>query len=165
RRHRPPVDLGLHAEAVDDDRLLRAELADTARAVAVADAALLPAAHRHLGDRVVDEHVVDAHRARLDAARDARAAGPVLGPHAGIEAVARVVGEADGLLLVAHAHDRDDRTEGLVAHHVHVVVDVDQDGGLEVEPRQIGAALAAGQHLRAPPDGLPHVAARLPGPG
>src|SRR5947199_8922611 len=55
RRHRPPVDLGLHAEAVDDDRLLRAELAEAARAVAVADAALLPAAHRHLGDRVVDE--------------------------------------------------------------------------------------------------------------
>src|SRR5436309_13564118 len=40
RRHRPPVDLGLHAEAVDDDRLLRAELADAARAVAGADAAL-----------------------------------------------------------------------------------------------------------------------------
>src|SRR2546428_11832216 len=83
RRHRPPVDLGLHAEAVDDDRLLRAELADAARAVAVADAALLPATHRHLGDRVVDEHVVDAHGARLDAAGDARAAGEVPGPPAG----------------------------------------------------------------------------------
>src|SRR5436190_15807595 len=105
RRHRPPVDLGLHAEAVDDDRLLRAELADAARAVAVADAALLPAAHRHLGDRVVDEHVVDAHGARLDAAGDSRAAGEVPGPHAGVEAVARVVGAADPLLFGPHAPD------------------------------------------------------------
>src|SRR3989442_12623011 len=58
RRHREPVDLGLHAEAVDDHALLRAELADAALAVAGADAALLPAAHQHLGDRVIDQHVV-----------------------------------------------------------------------------------------------------------
>src|SRR2546427_10926657 len=161
RRHRPPVDLGLHAEAIDDDRLLRAELADAARAVAVADAALLPAAHRHLGDSVVDEHVVDAHGARLDAASDARAACEVPGPHAGVEAVARVVGEADRLLLVAHAHDGDHRAEGLVAHHVHVVVDIYQDGRLEVEARQIGAALAPRQHLRAARDGVLHVALDL----
>src|SRR2546426_3310462 len=108
RRHRPPVDLGLHAEAVDDHRLLRAELADAARAVAVADAALLPAAHRDLGDGVVDEHVVHAHRARLHAAGDARAAREAPGPHAGVEAVAGLVGAADSLPPVAPPPDPDD---------------------------------------------------------
>src|SRR6266849_5406719 len=161
RRHRPPVDLGLHAEAVDDHALLRAELADAALAVAGADAALLPAAHRHLGDRVVDHHVVHAHRARLYAAGDARAARQVPGPHAGVEAVARVVGQADRLLLVADAHDRDHRPEGLVAHDVHLVVDVDQHGRLEEEAGQVGAPLAARQHLGAARDRVLHVALDL----
>src|SRR5438876_3803954 len=39
--------------------------------------------------------VVHAHRARLHAAGDARAAREVPGPHAGVEAVARLVGEAE----------------------------------------------------------------------
>src|SRR5206468_4717233 len=149
RRDRPPVDLAVHPEAVDHDGLLDAVLADAVGAVAVADAALLDAAHGDLGDGEVHHDVVHTDGARLDATGDAGAARRVPGPDAGIEAVARVVGEADRLLLVPHAHDRDHGPEGLLAHDLHVVRHVDQHGRLEEETRQVAAPLAAGEHAGA----------------
>src|SRR5205823_1510897 len=60
----------LGGEPGDEDRLLLAVLADAAGAVARAEARRLRAAHRQLQRRVVDQRVVDADRAGLDAAGD-----------------------------------------------------------------------------------------------
>src|SRR5215213_11970680 len=65
-----PGGLALAAHAGDHDRLTAAELLDPRLAVAVADARLLPAAHRHVSGKVVDENVVDVDRAALDPAGD-----------------------------------------------------------------------------------------------
>ncbi len=80
-------------------------------------------------------------------------AGDPLGPlllaedRAG-EPVAGVVGESQRLLGVAHLHHADDGAEGLVAHHLHRVVDVDQHRRFEVVAWSLDP-LAAGQRLGA----------------
>src|SRR6476660_580182 len=73
------VDLALGMEARHEQRLLLGELADAPGAVARAHAAGLGAAHRPLERGVVDDRVVDADRAGLDAPRDRLAARDVLG--------------------------------------------------------------------------------------
>src|ERR1700761_3973682 len=95
-----PGRFALAGEAGDDERLGAAELADALGAVAVADPGLLPAAHRHVGGEVVDQHVVDVHRAALDPAGDPFGIAALAEDRAG-EAVAGVVGEAPRLLGVA----------------------------------------------------------------
>src|ERR1700716_2032617 len=67
---REHVDIALRGEALDEDRLLGAVLADAARAVARAQAGLLPATHGQLERGVVEHRVVDADRPGLDPARD-----------------------------------------------------------------------------------------------
>src|SRR4051794_14316716 len=59
------VDVALEGEARHQQRLRAAVLADPGRAVARAEAGILPAAHRQLERDVVDLRVVDADRARL----------------------------------------------------------------------------------------------------
>src|SRR5207342_303998 len=119
-----PGRLALAAEASYHDRLGAAVLLDPGLAVAVADARLLPAAHRHVGGGVVDQHVVDVDRAALDPAGDPLGPLALAEDRAG-EAVASVVGEPQRLLGVAHPHHPDHGAEDLVAHHLHRVVDVD----------------------------------------
>jgi len=46
--------------------------------------------------------------------------------HRSREPVEAVVGEADGLVRLAVLHDRHDRPEGLLLHHLHVLRDVDE---------------------------------------
>ena len=134
----------LGCSARDEQRLLLGVLADAVGAVARAQPAGLGAAHRQLERGVVDVRVVDAHGARLDAARDRLAARDVLGEDRAAQAVGRVVGQADGLLGVGHLHDRQRRAEGLLAHALHRVVDVDQHGRLEpVAALAVVPALAA----------------------
>src|SRR4029077_10818963 len=91
-----PGRLALAAEAGDHQGLAAAELLDSRFAMAIADARLLPAAHRHVGGEVVDEHVVDVDRAALDPAGDLL--GMVaLAEDAAREPVTAVVGELDRL--------------------------------------------------------------------
>src|SRR6201995_3864507 len=142
-----PGRFALGGEAGDDERLGAAELADPLGAVAVADPRLLPAAHRHVGGEVVDQYVVDVDGAALDPAGDPFGVAALAEDRAG-EAVAGVVGEAQRLLGVAHLHHADDRAEGLVAHHLHRVVDVDQDGRFEVVAGAL-TPLAPGQRSGA----------------
>ena len=86
--------------------------------------------------------------------RRATLLGPVLlAEDRGGEPVAGVVGEAHRLLGVAHLHHPDDGAEGLVAHHLHRVVDVDQHGRLEVVAGAVDL-LAAGQRPGAVGEGV-----------
>src|ERR1700761_5917469 len=87
-----PGRFALAGEAGDHQRLGAAELADPLGAVAVADPRLLPAAHRHVGGEVVDQHVVDVDGAALDPAGDRFGVRAPAEDRAG-EPVAGVVGE------------------------------------------------------------------------
>src|SRR3954454_1371194 len=153
RAVREHVRLLLRPHARDQDRLRLAVLLDALRAVAHADAGLAGPAERQLLRRVVDDAVVHAGVAGLDARGQPLALVDVLGPYARVQPVARVVGQPDGLLLVAHLHDRQRRAERLLGHAQHRVVDVGEDGRLE-EVALALAALAAHADLRALLDGV-----------
>ncbi len=79
-------------------------------------------------------------------------------PHRRVEAVGRVVGQAQRLVGAAHLHDRQHRPERLVAHDGHVVVDVDQHRGLVPEPVAALDPAPAGEHPRAALDRVRDVA-------
>ena len=64
------MDVALHGDARDEDRLLARVLADAGGAVADAEAGVLPAAHRQLEGDVVELGVVDADDPGLDPAGD-----------------------------------------------------------------------------------------------
>src|SRR5262249_37048025 len=87
---------------------------------------LVPAERRH--------GVEAAHAAHVDLT-GAQAAGDPLGPAAiagedgPVQAVGRVVGDADGVVLVVAGDDRHDGPEDLVDRNGHVVVDVGEDRG------------------------------------
>src|SRR5215213_425420 len=131
RAVREHVRLALRAHPGHQYGLRLAVLLDALGAVAHADARLAHAAERKLLRGVVDDAVVHARVAGLDAGGEALALVDVLGPDARVEPVARVVGELDRLLLVAHLHDRQRRPERLLDHDLHRVVDVGQHGRLE----------------------------------
>src|SRR6187431_3497960 len=65
-----PSRFALAGEAGDHHRLRAAVLLDAGLAVAIADARLLPAAHRYVHCQVVDQDVIDVDRPALDAAGD-----------------------------------------------------------------------------------------------
>jgi len=92
-------------EAGDEDRLRAAVLPDPGRPVAGAHARLLHARERSLLREVVHERVVDAGGAGLDLAGHPLALVNVAREDARVEAIGRVVGQADRLVLVADLHD------------------------------------------------------------
>src|SRR3954454_18588665 len=92
-------------EAGDEDRLRAAVLPDPRRPVAGAHARLLHAGERSLLREVVHERVVDAGGARLDLAGHPLALVNVAREDARVEAIGRVVGQVDRLILVADLHD------------------------------------------------------------
>ena len=55
----------------------------------------------------------------------------ILAEDRGTEAKDAVVGEFDGVLIIADAHDGHHGTEGFLAHDCHAVVNIDKDGRLE----------------------------------
>ena len=98
-------------------------------AVLAAEAAALVAAERrHVADRAIG---VDPHRAGRERSLTFDSAAHVAGPHAGGEAVARVVGDRDRLLLVLERDDRQHRAEDLLLRDAHVVVDAGEDRRLD----------------------------------
>mmetsp|Transcript_22780 Transcript_22780/g.66995 ORF Transcript_22780/g.66995 Transcript_22780/m.66995 type:complete len:305 (-) Transcript_22780:714-1628(-) len=112
-----------------------------------AEARLLVAAER--GVRRVGVVAVDPDAARLDLARHRVRLVGVARPHAGAEAVHRVVCDGDGLLLVPEGGDARDGAEDLLLEDLHVVC-AGEDGGLDVVAavdHVVGRA--AGEHLCA----------------
>src|SRR6202011_5256389 len=97
-----------------------------------------------------------AHHTGLDPPSQGFAATGVTGPDAGLEAVLRIVGEADALLGVGDLHDRERRTEGLLGHALHRVVDVNEHGWL-VEAARTRAGVTAGEDLGPLGDRVAHV--------
>src|SRR5688500_17269883 len=131
-----PPDVLHHREPVDVDVVRRGHFEQPQTAVRAPQTALLDAAPRRLRDAVRVEHFVDHDGARLDAARDAPAAAEVARPDARRQPELAVVGEPDGLLLVAEGHKGEDGAEGLLAHHGHRVVNAREHGRL-VEPAAV----------------------------
>src|SRR5699024_1329826 len=107
-----------------------------------APAGLLEATERHRGVEAVV--LVHPHRAGLQAARDLVGLGDVLGPHAGGQAVHRVVGLPDRVVEVRESQGGDDGAEDLVRDHPVLRLDVDEHGGLD-EVAGVAVAAAAGE--------------------
>ncbi len=72
-----------------------------------------------------------------------RGALGVLRPERGRQAVLAVVHQRERFGVVLHLHDADDRAEGLFAHEVHGMIDIDED-----LRREIGAAVVLREELR-----------------
>ena len=83
-----------------------------------------------LKSRIVDELI--ATDAGADLGGHLGAVLDVGGPDRAAEAVVGVVGDGDGLLLAVVGDDRQDRAEDLLLGDLHVVVDVGEDGRLDV---------------------------------
>src|SRR5438552_11637269 len=148
RPRRAPV--GRAASYLEPDALyLRVEVERVAAQLAPVAALLVAAEGR---TRVEDVVAVDPHRSGADGARHPVRLADVTRPHAGGEAVGRVVALQHGVVLVLERDDGDDRAEYLLTGDLHVVAHAGEDGGLD-EVALLEAlgrvALAADQRLRA----------------
>src|SRR5688572_9180859 len=126
-----------------------AKAPDAFSAVTLADAALFQPARRRVGYREPRDHVVDAGDARLDLSGDLFSPGPVAREDAGVQPVSRIVSQAQRLLFVPHAHNRQRGAEGFFPHDLHRVVDVREYRRLEVASLEVRVAAASGEDLRA----------------
>src|SRR5262245_14404919 len=126
-----------------------AEAANAFSAVALADSALFQPARRSVGDRESGDHVIYAGDASLDLSGDLFAPGLVAREDAGVQPVSRIVRQAQRLLFVPHAHNRQHGAESLFGHDLHRVVDLRENSRLEVAPREVRVAAAPGEDLRA----------------
>src|SRR5947207_4282595 len=112
-----------------------------------ADARELVAAERRVG---IQRAAVDLHRPRAHGVRDAQPARRVAGPHVAVEPVVGLVGERDGLRLVAEGDRGDYRAEDLLARDRHVVARVGEERRLDVIPAGEGRRPAAAAGERRP---------------
>lgn len=93
--------------------------------------------------RQVWVEVVDPNGAVTQVRGDPLRLASVGGPHGTGEAVLRVIGDLHSLILGAEGFHRDDRTEGLVVHAVHLPGGaVDHSRQVEVALRQVGVTSA-----------------------
>src|SRR5690606_20448755 len=103
---------------------------DALAAELAADARLLVAAE---GQRAVEHRVAVApDGAGLDLGRELVERADVARPHAGAEAVERVVRLPGDIVEVVEPLRYDDRAEDLLLHHAHRRVDVHQHGRVDV---------------------------------
>src|SRR5690606_19694889 len=70
-------------------------------------------------------------------------------PDRSAEPVSAVIGKRERFVFVFDDHDGEHRTEGLVDHYLHVVVDVDQDRRLVRRAAETGVSPPPDQHTRA----------------
>src|SRR6266436_6569301 len=104
---------------------------------------------RRFGNAVITCHVVDHHRTGANSRRDFPAATRVLRPDTGAQAKRRIVREGNCFVGRSHRTNREHRAECFLAHELHRVVDVRDDGGLEKIWAKIGATVAAGENSSA----------------
>src|SRR5678810_221021 len=94
-------------------------------------------------------HVVDPDDARTDRLHHSHGLVDVTRPHRGGEAIRRVVGDAQRVLLVVERDHRADRAENFFAGNPRVVVHVVEDGWFDIEPLAVHCRpVAARRHLR-----------------
>src|SRR5262245_56728759 len=98
---------------LDGDPPQLRELGDRGLSAEAAVAGVLDPAEGHLR-LVVDGGAVDVADAGVDALGDGKSAGDVAAEDGGGEAIGRVVGDADRLLVAPDAHHRRHRPEGLL---------------------------------------------------
>src|SRR5882762_9767376 len=134
---------------VDVDVLDLQVLVEAVRTELAPEPGLLVAAPRGLhGGRL---HVVDPDYAGAQALDRPDRLEDVARPHGGGQAVGRVVGDADGVLLLVEGDDRHDRTEDLLAGDgrgiVHVVEDrrLDEEAALRLLRQPLRTAAAQRQ--------------------
>src|SRR6266849_7199006 len=106
------------------EEFLQTELAQLAAA-----AGLLEAAE---GSQRIEAAAVHVHLAGAEAAGDALGASGVAGPDAAGQAVHRVVGDADRVVVVLVRQDRQHRTEDLLPRDGHRRLHAREDGRLDV---------------------------------
>src|SRR6185369_15930024 len=131
------------------DHLLQA--GDAMRA---SKAACFHATVGRFADAEAGDSVVDHHSAGLQLRRDAFTPCGLARPHARRQTEFRVVGEAHGFGFVRDGHDGQSRTKSFFAHDAHGVVHVGEYGRRVEVRTQLGEALAAGQELSPPGDGV-----------
>src|SRR5437763_3177648 len=130
--------------------------------VLTAHARALVAAER--GMRWILVVAVRPHSPGFDRATHAERSAPVASPHSGAEPVHRVVGDLQGLRLIAERRDREHRTEDLLLEDPHLVVPLEHSrlvveaaGEASVE----AGTLPTDQHLGALATADLHVALDL----
>mmetsp|Transcript_14225 Transcript_14225/g.28379 ORF Transcript_14225/g.28379 Transcript_14225/m.28379 type:complete len:522 (+) Transcript_14225:113-1678(+) len=92
----------------------------------------------------IDPHAVHLHHSRPHRPRHPAAAFWRAAVHVVGQAVGRVVGDLQRLFLRIEGHHAEDRPEYLLAHDLHVVVDVREHRGAHVESSGVGALRPAG---------------------
>src|SRR5688572_18291614 len=108
---------------------------------------LLVTTERH---RVVDTHsAVDAHRARLDLARQLVRDADVAGPHVRRQPVVHVIRDASDAvqIIVIDGHGAHDGPENLLLHHPHVRLRLCKHSRLHEVTTAAFDALATNDHL------------------
>src|SRR5579864_1505011 len=106
-------------------------------------------AMRGFGNAVVTRDVIDHHRAGANSRRQLPASAGVSRPDTGAQAERRIVREGNCFLGRSHGTNREDGAECFVAHELHRVVHLGDDGGLKEIWTEIGATVAAGENLGA----------------
>ncbi|KAG1437464.1 hypothetical protein G6F57_020237 [Rhizopus arrhizus] len=105
-----------------------------------ADAAVLDAAERRLGQRAAE--VVDIDHAGLQAVRNLGRRLQRVREHVGRQAEGQAVGAAQDFIGVLEAHDRRDGAEGLFGHQHGIVGQIRHDRGGEEEALAVQRAAA-----------------------
>src|SRR5687768_13651255 len=113
------------------DRFQLEELFDRQRPNLTADPRFLVAAKRR---QHVEAAAVDVNLPGTQLLRHCQRALLGARPHAAGQAILRVVRDRDRLFFRVVRNDRQHRPEDLLLRHRHLVVDIREDGGLDVEP-------------------------------
>lgn len=123
------VDWRLAASNADGDRLVLEVGVECLLTQLAANTRLLVAAKGNLG--VEEVVVVDPDGTSVELVADADGSVEILGVDGRGQAVGRVVAHAEDILLVLELGNGSDGSEDLLAHNLHVVADVTEDGGLD----------------------------------
>src|SRR5919201_6324070 len=132
------------SSAGEVDRLVLEERAEALGSELTTDARFLVATE---GGTELDPVAVQRQASRAHLAGDPHGAVEVAGPHASRQAVLRVVGDADGVVVIVKRDNDEHGTEDLVLGDAHGAVDVGEDRRLDVPALPLARRPAA-----APPD-------------
>src|ERR687886_1231519 len=122
------------------DRLVLEERTQTLGSELTTDARFLVSTE---GGAELDPVAVQRQAPRAHLAGDAHSPVQVLGPHASRQAVLRVVGDADSVVVIVKRDHNEHGAEDLVLGYPHGVVDVGEDRRLQVPALRLARGPAA----------------------
>ena len=89
-------------------------------------------------------------------------AGAIACPHARRQAIFRIVGQANRLIVAVERHHRQHRAEGFLAHDAHLVSDIRQYGRRIIVLPDFRQAFSSRQHARSLGPGVFHLRFHIP---